>query len=84
MPEAKFTDIVTELNSHYQTYSEMCTKQQQIQSNAMTYPKSIESAQTDTLIYASSNDHSRLKQIHVFITGLNTCPTYCHVCQQIM
>ena len=24
------------------------------------------------------------KQIHVFITGLNTCPTYCHVCQQLI
>ena len=30
-----------------------------------------------------TNNNTR-KQIHVFITGLNTCPTYCHVCQQLI
>ena len=35
-----------------------------------------------TAVTAPANN-SR-KQIHVFITGLNTCPVYCHVCQQLI
>lgn len=31
-----------------------------------------------------SQPQQQPRQIHVFITGLNTCPTYCHVCQQII
>ena len=28
--------------------------------------------------------NNKPQQIHVFITGLNTCPVYCHVCQHLI
>lgn len=85
--EVKLNEIVTELNSHYQTYSEMKLRQHQqpapsiqkpVGSSVDMQPQHQQQLQTPTLA------STKLKQIHVFITGLNTCPTYCHVCQQII
>jgi hypothetical protein len=38
---------------------------------------------TTTTITTTTTKAPR-KQIHVFIKGLNTCPIYCHVCQQLI
>lgn len=77
---------MTELNTHYQTYSEINTKQPSIAGLSSTANLEYNVvAQTNPTIYMKRNDNqSQIKQIHVFITGLNTCPTYCHVCQQII
>lgn len=60
-------EIEIELNSNYQTYSELNNKQQ-----------------SDSSTSSKINATKQPKQIHVFITGLNTCPTYCHVCQKLI
>lgn len=80
--EVKINQIMTELNSHYQTYSDVCNKQQtrQVSTDINAKPNAIE---TDSFLN-NYDSHHHLKQIHVFITGLNTSPTYCHVCQQII
>jgi hypothetical protein len=83
--ESKINEIVTELNSHYQTYSQMRLKQLETTpidpafKTPNTQQQKIENGH-----YKIANTPKPQKQIHVFITGLNTCPTYCHVCQQII
>lgn len=80
----KLNEIVSELNSHYQTYSEINIKQQATLPG-LTKTDGELALQSNSPIYAKGNSTTnQLKQNHVFITGLNTCPTYCHVCQQII
>lgn len=86
--ESKINEIVTELNSHYQTYSEMRLKQLETTTPVDPAFKTPNTQQQQSKIenghYKIANTPKPQKQIHVFITGLNTCPTYCHVCQQII
>lgn len=81
--ETKLNEIVTELNSHYQTYTEMRLKQEPAVKSLTSNGVSPSSAALE-LPMIKQQQQQMAKQIHVFITGLNTCPTYCHVCQQII
>ncbi|RNA41050.1 serine threonine- kinase MRCK alpha isoform X3 [Brachionus plicatilis] len=62
-------EIELELNENYLTYSEL----------ARQADRTLE-----VVSYNSGEKHKEPRQIHVFITGLNTCPTYCHVCQKLI
>ncbi len=81
--------IEKELNSNYVTYSEL-TKQVELAKQAVaktpTRPIQSSSIVAAAAAAASHSKHAayQSKQIHVFITGLNTCPIYCHVCQKLI
>lgn len=70
-PELKpeIKEIELELNENYLTYSEL----------AKQADRTLE-----VVSYNSNEKQKEPRQIHVFITGLNTCPTYCHVCQKLI
>lgn len=90
-PKQKLSEIEAELNSNYVTYSELNKKNQK--TNEIEFKVQVEITHSDNKNAIQSSKTkpattvaplSQKKQIHVFITGLNTCPTYCHVCQQLI
>ena len=76
--------IEKELNSNYATYSEL-SKQVELAKQAVKTP--TRPIQSSVIVAAAASSRApayQSKQIHVFITGLNTCPIYCHVCQKLI
>lgn len=77
----KMTEIETELNSNYEAYSILKSKnkvdEQAISLKSESTNAVANKAQPAAVINRlNSNCKSTKKQIHVFITGLNTSPTY--------
>ncbi|CAF0710620.1 unnamed protein product [Brachionus calyciflorus] len=55
----------------------------ELNENYLTYSELAKQADR-TLEIVTNDKQKEPRQIHVFITGLNTCPTYCHVCQKLI
>ena len=77
----KMTEIETELNSNYEAYSILKSKskvdEQAISLKSASANVAANKTQPAVVINRlNSNCKSTKKQIHVFITGLNTSPTY--------
>lgn len=56
----------------------------ELNENYLTYSELAKQADRTLEIVTSDKPNKEPRQIHVFITGLNTCPTYCHVCQKLI
>jgi hypothetical protein len=88
-PKNAFTlkEMQDELNTSYMAYTNMKKVQNELAPSPSATNTSAAAPSTSiskTLETANSTKNDLKRQIHVFITGLNTCPTYCHVCQHLI
>ena len=88
---SKLTEIQAQLNTSYAAYSEL-KRQHSMALAPHAIAASSAASHNQQQQQQTSHENNQLKeqqqeqqrQIHVFITGLNTCPTYCHVCQKLI
>jgi hypothetical protein len=83
-------EIEAELNSNYVAYSELA-RERKPPSIPVPIPKPLQQQHQQQQEESDLHKNNQLisnkivgKKIHVFITGLNTCPIYCDVCQHLI
>ncbi len=86
------SSIEAELNSNYEAYETLNRIRRPPTTTAPPPPSQQTSIKQETTAQPSSavivkpfiQKPEANKNIHVFITGLNTFPVYCHVCQHLI